>query len=97
MSGFIPNGRGSPGSMSWLFVVPPNKKQGLLASEPGKFFTSDHYRGFPAVLVYLDCVDEWEFRSLLTGGLAMPGSSSIATAARKKQLNPPLSAAIYGT
>jgi hypothetical protein len=67
MSGFIPNGRGSPGSMSWLFVVPPNKKEGLLASEPGKFFTSDHYRGFPAVLVYLDCADEWEIRSLLTG------------------------------
>jgi hypothetical protein len=40
-----------------------NEKEGLLASDPGKFFTTDHYRGFPAVLVYLDCVDEQEIRS----------------------------------
>lgn len=40
-------------------------KESLLASEPGKFFTDDHYRGFPAVLVYLDCVDERQLRSLL--------------------------------
>jgi|KBSMisStaDraftv2_1062788.scaffolds.fasta_scaffold00060_30 hypothetical protein len=40
-------------------------KERLLASDPGKFFTTDHYRGFPAVLVYLDCIDEQEIRSLL--------------------------------
>jgi hypothetical protein len=44
----------------------PAEKEQLLASDPGKFFTTDHYRGFPAVLVYLDCVDEHEIRSLLT-------------------------------
>jgi hypothetical protein len=41
-------------------------KESLLASDPGKFFTTDHYRGFPAVLVYLDCVDEQEIQTLLT-------------------------------
>jgi len=41
------------------------EKESLLASDPGKFFTTDHYRGFSAVLVYLDCVDEQEIRSLL--------------------------------
>jgi hypothetical protein len=41
------------------------EKKRLLASDPGKFFTTDHYQGFPAVLVYLDCVDEQEIRSLL--------------------------------
>ena len=41
-------------------------KESLLASDPGKFFTDDHYRGFPAVLVYLDSVDEQEIRTLLT-------------------------------
>ena len=41
-------------------------KESLLASDPGKFFTDDHYRGFPAVLVYLDCIDEREIGSLLT-------------------------------
>jgi len=43
-----------------------DKKEALLASHPGKFFTTDHYQGFLAVLVYLDCVDEQEIRSLLT-------------------------------
>jgi hypothetical protein len=43
-----------------------DEKERLLASDPGKFFTTDHYQGFPAVLVYLDCVDEQEMRVLLT-------------------------------
>jgi hypothetical protein len=43
-----------------------DEKERLLASDPGKFFITDHYRGFPAVLVYLDCIDEQELRSLLT-------------------------------
>jgi hypothetical protein len=43
----------------------PEEKERLLASDPGKFFLTDHYRGFPAVLVYLDCVDEQEIQSLL--------------------------------
>jgi len=41
-------------------------KKRLLACDPGKFFITDHYRDFPAILVYLDCVDEKEIRSLLT-------------------------------
>lgn len=43
----------------------PEDKERLLASDPGKFFTDDHYQGFPAVLVYLECVDERELKSLL--------------------------------
>ena len=43
-------------------------KEALLAADPGKYFTTDHYRGFPAVLVRLDQVDEDELRELLTDG-----------------------------
>lgn len=43
----------------------PEEKERLLACDPGKFFTTDHYKGFPAVLVHLDCVDEQEMRCLL--------------------------------
>jgi hypothetical protein len=42
------------------------EKEDLLASAPDKFFTSDHYRGFPAILVRLEAVGEDELRSLLT-------------------------------
>ncbi len=42
------------------------EKENLLASAPDKFFTTDHYRGFPAILVRLEAIDEGELRSLLT-------------------------------
>lgn len=43
-------------------------KQALLASDPEKFFTTDHYRGFPAILVRLAKVDDEELRELLIEG-----------------------------
>ncbi|WP_422768962.1 MmcQ/YjbR family DNA-binding protein [Plantactinospora sp. WMMC1484] len=43
-------------------------KQTLLASDTEKFFTTDHYRGFPAILVRLANVDDDELRELLTEG-----------------------------
>lgn len=45
---------------------PASEKESLLASDPEKFFTTDHYRGFPAILVRLDKVDDRELRELLT-------------------------------
>ena len=42
------------------------EKESLLASAPDKFFTTPHYRGFPAILVRLEKVDEHELRGLLT-------------------------------
>jgi hypothetical protein len=36
-----------------------------LAADPEKFFTTDHYHGFPAVLVRLDRVDEHELWELI--------------------------------
>ena len=46
--------------------VRATEKESLLAAEPEKFFTTDHYRGYPAVLVRLDKVDARELRELLT-------------------------------
>jgi hypothetical protein len=42
------------------------EKQALLGADEEKFFTEDHYNGFPAVLVRLAAVDEVELRELLT-------------------------------
>ena len=44
---------------------PPEQKEDILSSDPEKFFTDDHYRGFPAVLVRLDEVSATELRALL--------------------------------
>jgi hypothetical protein len=45
---------------------PPEEKEAILSSDPEKFFTENHYRGFPAVLVRLDKISEKELRALLT-------------------------------
>ena len=45
---------------------PAEEKESILESDPEKFFTTDHYRGFPAVLVRLAAIDEGELRALLT-------------------------------
>lgn len=45
---------------------PAQEKDAILSSDPGKFFTEDHYRGFPAVLVRLDKISSKELRGLLT-------------------------------
>jgi hypothetical protein len=43
----------------------PELKDILLAAEPELFFVDDHLRGYPAVLVRLDQVDEGRLRELL--------------------------------
>jgi hypothetical protein len=42
------------------------EKQTLLAAEPDKFFTDDHYNGYPAILVRLAAIDVDELTELLT-------------------------------
>ena len=49
-----------------IFVADVAEKEALLASEPGKFFTTPHYDGYPAVLVNLAAVDVDELRELIT-------------------------------
>ncbi len=43
-------------------------KQALLESDPAVYFTTDHYNGYPAVLVRLPEVDSDELSELLTDG-----------------------------
>jgi hypothetical protein len=40
-------------------------KEAYLKSDPAKFFTTDHYNGYPSVLVRLDQVDEAELEQLI--------------------------------
>ena len=40
-------------------------KEMLLEAAPDRFFDDDHYRGFPAVLVRLEAIDEAELAGLL--------------------------------
>jgi hypothetical protein len=40
-------------------------RDAMLQSQPGRFFVTDHYRGYPAVLVRLPKVKDAELRTLL--------------------------------
>jgi hypothetical protein len=42
------------------------KKEVLVDAAPDRFFDDDHYRGYPALLVRLEAIDEQELSSLLT-------------------------------
>ena len=44
---------------------PIEKKEMLIAAAPDRFFDDDHYRGYPAVLVRLEAIEEDELRELL--------------------------------
>ncbi|MGC4045494.1 MAG: hypothetical protein QM758_17010 [Armatimonas sp.] len=41
------------------------EKEMLIAADPEKFFTDNHYRGYPAVLTRLPKIEEDELRELL--------------------------------
>jgi hypothetical protein len=47
-------------------VTDEGEKRALIAEDPGKFFTTDHYNGYPAVLVRLPAIDAEELTELLT-------------------------------
>jgi hypothetical protein len=49
-----------------VFVSDLGEKEGLLASEPEKFFTTPHYDGHPTVLVNLPAIEVEELRELIT-------------------------------
>ena len=42
------------------------EKQELVAADPAKYFTEDHYNGYPAILVRLAAIDVDELTELLT-------------------------------
>jgi hypothetical protein len=48
-----------------IFVSDLGEKEALLASDPGKFFTTAHYDGYPVVLVNLPAVDVDELTELI--------------------------------
>lgn len=54
------------GDVLVVWVADEGEKQGLVASEPEKFFTTPHYDGHPTVLVRFSGVDVEELRELLT-------------------------------
>jgi len=70
-----PSWRTSPRMFAWIrddpealvvWVESLEAKDALLATDPGKFFTTSHYNGQPIVLVRIEAVEVDEARELVT-------------------------------
>ena len=70
-----PSFRTKPRMFTWIredpealvvWVESEEDKLALIDGEPEKFFTIDHYDGYPIVLVRLEAVDADEARELIT-------------------------------
>lgn len=59
---------------------PTETKNMLLEAAPDRFFTDDHYRNYPAVLVRLEAIEPDELESMLRGAW-----KTVAPAAVKKR------------
>jgi hypothetical protein len=53
---------------------PMERKEFLIEAAPDIYFDDDHYRGYPAVLVRLDAVEEAEFAALMADACAWVAS-----------------------
>jgi hypothetical protein len=53
------------------------ERDGLVASEPDKFFITPHYRGYPAMLVRLSSIDLAELTELLTESWRLNASARL--------------------
>jgi hypothetical protein len=56
-----------------IWVPSEDDKEAMIASEPAKFFTTDHYDGNPIVLVHLDAIDVDEAKELITDSWRLRG------------------------
>ena len=68
------------GNVLVVWVSDVGEKEGLIASEPKKFFTTPHYDGHPMVLVRFRAVGVKELRELLTASWRLRAPERLVTA-----------------
>ena len=56
------------------------EKEGLIATEPDKFFQIPHYEGHPAVLVRLEAIGVEDLQELLAESWALRAPARLAAA-----------------
>jgi hypothetical protein len=61
------------------------EKEALIALDPATFFTTDHYDGYPAVLVRLPSIDVERLEQLLTDAWRKRAPKRVVTAWQRTQ------------
>ena len=67
------------GDVLVVWVADEGEKNGLVSSEPEKFFTSPHYEGHPIVLVRFGAIDIDELKELLTESWRLRAPKKVLT------------------
>ena len=68
------------GPVLGAWVPDEGAKQALLADEPGRYFTTAHFTGHPAVLARLEALDEESLTELATEAWAARAPRRLVTA-----------------
>jgi hypothetical protein len=63
---------------------PLDEKEMLMAAEPDFYFQTDHYVGYPALLVRLDAIDDARLTARLERAWAMQAEKTARSPARRK-------------
>jgi hypothetical protein len=61
-----------------VYVADLGEKDALIATDPGKFFTTPHYDGYPMVLVNLPAIDVDELTEILTDAWLVRAPARVA-------------------
>jgi hypothetical protein len=72
-----------PGSL--VVLVDFSRRQELIDEAPDVYYLTDHYIGYPSVLVRLDKIQEDALRGLLSGALQFVQSKDKRTGARTRK------------
>ena len=65
-----------------VWVDSLDAKDAMIASEPGTFFTTPHYDGYPIVLVRLNAIDRRRARELILESWRIRGPRSLVNVER---------------
>ena len=63
-----------------VWVESEDDKEAMIASDPSRFFTTDHYHGHPILLVRLESIDVGEATELITDSWRLRGPKKVVAA-----------------
>lgn len=66
-------------------VTDLGEKEALVQGEPGTFFSTPHYDGYPAVLINLDTVDRTELAELIEDAWRLQAPKRLVTEYEQQQ------------
>jgi hypothetical protein len=71
-----------------VVMCPPEEKEMLMAAAPGIYFETDHYKGWPAVLIRAGAISDEELRHRLKRAWLMQAPKTLVKALQSEGAGP---------